>query len=896
MVSETTKKRRFEQESKSLAVKPKIFHPFRAIGYITNDVPAAFDARGQDFFMTTCVGKNFQIYNLKKMNLLLVGPQASAPLTAIATMNNITFAACGSSLIIYKRAKEIDRITSDSEFAIIQLVIFGGHILGLCDDNVLRMWDYKTLELYTQVEFGEDFTASAILHPSTYLNKVLVSSTQGTMQIWNMRTNQLVYAFKSFESPITCLAQTPVVDVVAIGLLNGTVVLHNIKMDEKIDTVRQDDRVTAISFRTDGHHIMATANMHGDVALWDLEKRTLVHVMKGAHDASISCLQFLNSQPILVSGGSDNAVKQWIFDNLDGTPRLLKSRSGHHSPPLRIRYYGQDGHFILSSGRDRSLRAFSTIKDAQTIELSQGALAKKAKNYNLKIDELKLPQITQFAASERKQKEWDNILTCHLNDNGARSWSYKNKALGKHVMQTKDTSAAKAVAISSCGNFGFVGSASGSVDMFNMQSGLYRKSYGGESGHKKAITGVVGDNLNRYLITASVDRTIKIWDFNAAKLLHTIALESPVVTMEFQRNSDLLAVACDDLGIRVIDIETQRVVREFWGHRNRITDMTFSSDGRWIVSASLDATVRTWDLPTGNLVDVFKVDDVATSVTFSPTGDFLATTHVDNVGIFLWANKTQFSNVSLRSITDDEVAELVSLPTASGLDEGVEVEVDTGADDDDDVDSKTEQLADDMITLSLLPRSKWQNLLNLETIKLRNKSKEAPKAPEKAPFFLPTLPGVVSKFAAPEKVPMTDDDSNFKSNFSSDYQHETEFTRLLRAGHESGDFSEFIDHMKSLNPSGIDFEIRSMTLDSELTLLNYFLEAMEYQLRTRRDFELVQAWISAFLNVHGDIIVANPGSIQDRLQNILQSHQKEFTRLSEQIHYGLCLIDFIRKA
>lgn len=205
------------------------------------------------------------------------------------------------------------------------------------------------------------------------------------------------------------------------------------------------------------------------------------------------------------------------------------------------------------------------------------------------------------------------------------------------------------------------------------------------------------------------------------------------------------------------------------------------------MSASLDATVRTWDLPTGNLVDVFKVDDVATSVTFSPTGDFLATTHVDNVGIFLWANKTQFSNVSLRSITDDEVAELVSLPTASGLDEGVEVEVDTGADDDDDVDSKTEQLADDMITLSLLPRSKWQNLLNLETIKLRNKSKEAPKAPEKAPFFLPTLPGVVSKFAAPEKVPMTDDDSNFKSNFSSDYQHETEFTRLLRAGHESGD-------------------------------------------------------------------------------------------------------------
>ncbi|KAG2180209.1 hypothetical protein INT43_003998 [Umbelopsis isabellina] len=898
MVSETIKKRRLEQESKRSAAQPRIFHPFRAVGYVTNDVPATFEARGQDFFMTTCVGKNFQIYNLKQMNLLFVGPQAAAPLTALATLNDITFAACGNQVIIYKRAKEIARIVGEAEFAIVQLVVFGSHILGLCDDNILRMWDYKTQELYTQVEFDETFTASAILHPSTYLNKVLVSSNQGTMQIWNMRTNQMIYSFKSFGSPITSLTQSPVVDVVAIGLLDGTTILHNIKMDEKIDNVRQDERVTAVSFRTDGQHIMATANMQGDIALWDLEKRSLVHVMKGAHDGNITSIQFLNSQPILVTCGSDNAVKQWIFDNLDGTPRLLKSRSGHHSPPSKIRYYGHDGHFILSSGRDRSLRAFSTVRDAQTVELSQGSLAKKAKNYNLKIDELKLPQITQFAASERKQKEWDNILTCHLNDNGARTWSYKNKVLGKHVMQTKDTSAVKAVAISSCGNFGFVGSGNGAIDMFNMQSGIYRKTFHGESGHKKAITGIVGDNLNRYLITSSVDKTVKLWDFNSAKLLHTITLESPIVSIEFQRDSDLLAVACDDLGIRVVDIETQKVVREFWGHRNRITDMTFSSDGRWIVSASLDATVRTWDLPTGNLVDIFKVDDVATSVTFSPTGDFLATTHVDNVGIFLWANKTQFGSVSLRSITDDEVAELISLPTSSGLEEGVEISNDAGEQDDDQVDGKTEQLTEDMITLSLLPRSKWQNLLNLETIKLRNKSKEAPKTPEKAPFFLPTLPGVVSKFAALEKTnEAEDEDKRFRGGFSSDYQSETEFTRLLRAGHEEGgNYTAFISYLKTLNPSGIDFEIRSMSLDSELTLLNYYLEAMEYQLKTRRDFELVQAWLSAFLNVHGDIIVANPGSITDRLQHILQSHQQEFTRLSEQIHYGLCLIDFLRKA
>jgi U3 small nucleolar RNA-associated protein 21 len=35
-----------------------------------------------------------------------------------------------------------------------------------------------------------------------------------------------------------------------------------------------------------------------------------------------------------------------------------------------------------------------------------------------------------------------------------------------------------------------------------------------------------------------------------------------------------------------------------------------------------------------------------------------------------------------------------------------------------------EQLTDKMITLSLEPRSKWQNLLNLETIKVRRKDEE----------------------------------------------------------------------------------------------------------------------------------------------------------------------------
>ena len=65
--------------------------------------------------------------------------------------------------------------------------------------------------------------------------------------------------------------------------------------------------------------------------------------------------------------------QEWIFDSADGVPRLLRSRSGHHLPPTTIQYYGQDGQWILSGAGDRSLRAFSVIRDSQSVELSQGS-------------------------------------------------------------------------------------------------------------------------------------------------------------------------------------------------------------------------------------------------------------------------------------------------------------------------------------------------------------------------------------------------------------------------------------------------------------------------------------------------------------------------------------------
>lgn len=182
-------------------------------------------------------------------------------------------------------------------------------------------------------------------------------------------------------------------------------------------------------------------------------------------------------------------------------------------------------------------------------------------------------------------------------------------------------------------------------------------------------------------------------------MLAILPLDSSVTALELHRDSGLLAVTCDDLAIRLVDIETRRVVRELRGFKGRILDVvrhfvqmrisadiqTFSPDSRWLIATSLDSTIRTFDIPTGRLVDAFRTSSIATSVTFSPTGDFLATAHVDSLGVHLWyvtcthrrvelmsrANRAQFADVYLRHINEDDDLPEIGVPTVQGVSDNI---------------------------------------------------------------------------------------------------------------------------------------------------------------------------------------------------------------------------------
>ena len=51
----------YKKKSNSYAV----YAPFRALGYIASHIPSTLQSRGAAFFLTTCIGDAFQIYNVR---------------------------------------------------------------------------------------------------------------------------------------------------------------------------------------------------------------------------------------------------------------------------------------------------------------------------------------------------------------------------------------------------------------------------------------------------------------------------------------------------------------------------------------------------------------------------------------------------------------------------------------------------------------------------------------------------------------------------------------------------------------------------------------------------------------------------------------------------------------
>ena len=149
---------------------------------------------------------NFSIGNL--INFQSTGPDANEPISALSLHGNYVWATAGPEVLKYETGKQVGRLASlpFSPFTPIQVAVFsnpqgtplsallnfGNQVLALTEDgHYLHAWDVETGNLDTSIVFDDGFTATHVIHPATMLNKVLVASAEGSMQLWNLRTRYM---------------------------------------------------------------------------------------------------------------------------------------------------------------------------------------------------------------------------------------------------------------------------------------------------------------------------------------------------------------------------------------------------------------------------------------------------------------------------------------------------------------------------------------------------------------------------------------------------------------------------------------------------------------------------------------------------------------------------------
>ncbi|KAI8614808.1 quinon protein alcohol dehydrogenase-like superfamily [Chytriomyces sp. MP71] len=858
---------------------------FRTLGIICTRTPVAINTLGTNGFYTAVapLEKSFQLYNMENLHLIFASKEISSKhgISSVAAHNEFTLASAGAKVFVYKRADVVGVLSlpheeeegDDGQLRIFKLLILGELVLAAASDNTIRIWNWDTREYIKTLSFDAQFNLTAILHPSTYVNKILVASTDGRMQLWNFATLSLIYEFSGLSSSITSLEQAPAIDVVAIGLQDGRILLKNLKTNTNIRHFHHDGQcpVTAISFRNDegsDSAMMATGGADGGVFIWDIEKgRMIVKVAAGenagdAHQEAVHTLEFLAGQPVLVSASGDNSIKEWIFDAENGHPRLWKSRTGHRDPPNRVRFIGPEPTTIITSGSDGSLRKYSTIQDQRNLEFSRKNA--NAKKFGASNEEGIPNPIIHFDACE-SGNDWDDVVTVEANNQLVKTWKLKRGAIGNHELSTSDKSPAKIASISPCGNFAFVGSTLGGIDMYNMQSGRLKKSFPKNQLHSKAIVGLAVDSLSSILVSASLDGTLKVWSIKTSTLTHTIKFPVPASAICFHKDSNIVAVACDDLCLRIVDVEVGRIVRELWGHQNRILDLALSPDSRWLVSSGLEGSVKLWDIPSSSLIGSLKVDP-ATSVSFSVDGNYIASSHVNNRGVVLWANTTLF-DIASSSIPE----ELLNVPDQEDM-------LITGKEDEGE---EGDDVNHDLIRLSTLPLSRVQLLLNLESIQKRKRPTEKVEKPDSVPFFLGALSSTTS-------------DMSFKAADFTQVAANTDVSRntLLDFNDSTADWHgkvEFLERLAEMSPSALDLEIRSFATSDFGPFLDLLLNNT-----SSSNYEFLQCVLNIFVEAHGSDVIGMPKHIREKLTALKSKTEESWRTLEDLFHSNLAILDHLR--
>jgi len=81
-----------------------------------------------------------------------------------------------------------------------------------------------------------------------------------------------------------------------------------------------------------------------------------------------------------------------------------------------------------------------------------------------------------------------------------------------------------------------------------------------------------------------------------------VRLDDVVLDLSFRPDGGMLAVACADKAVRLVDLASGEVVQTFQSHAEQVTAVRYSGDGGRLISGSRDGSAKVFDAANGQLL------------------------------------------------------------------------------------------------------------------------------------------------------------------------------------------------------------------------------------------------------------------------------------------------------
>jgi len=501
-------------------------------------------------------------------------------------------------------------------------------ILSSSSDRQVRLWDVETGECI--YPFKENYSMVSSVTFSEDGLWAVSGSFARLLKLWSISTGRCIRTFEGHTAEITSVSLSSDGRWALSGSLDGTIKLWMVSSGKCIKTLTGHRLgVSSVAISHDGRWALS-GSLDKTLKFWEIETGRPIRTFEG-HGGEVSSVALSFDVRFALSGSHDKTMKFWEMTS----GMCIRTFTGHTQEISSVSL-SKDCLVALSGSYDRTLKLWhvQTGRCLRTFEghekgISAVAMSKDgmvgvsgSSDYTLRLWDFSL-----FLSKEPFYQA--PFVLCHVKDEDEDIVNVKFKELLGHARKASDSGDyEKAMSyLSEARTLPGYELAKEALDLWNAAgASMVRKDFKKGwlnhtlAGHTSGIKSVSFSSDSHFILSGSYDKTLKLWNR-----------------------------------------ETGECVRTFEGHKGSITSASITSDGKWIVSGSYDMTLRLWERDTGKTIRIFEGHTApVSSLYLSPDHDFILSGSDDHT-LKLW------KTVSGRCIRtfDEHTSEIFSVILSS---------------------------------------------------------------------------------------------------------------------------------------------------------------------------------------------------------------------------------------